>query len=1027
MKTRIAALGMVGGICFCSGSATSRADLNSATWNKGDDGNWTATVVQFPSANEDWDIDDMLGAGFPHNYNPLGDFYSAEIGGGYTVTVLPLIPIAISKLTLADDSTVALVDGSNFLLQRTGADAGTVDSDGFITLDNLTGALATNLSLDGPITFTGGGTVALGGAGTAVHGNTAHNPSATLIIEDHLFRGAGSLGSESLSIRNKANGIIRADVPLERLDIQPGANNHIINEGLIEAKDGGQMRIWETAILNDGGAIHADTGSLVELHQVTLSDGTLSGVGVVRGITTVTLEGSVTNDGTYAVATGATTMLDGELSNTGQVVIPGGNFLAKTPSTLVGAGEIILGIVPGSTSVLGAVFNSGATLLNTNNLIHGGGNILVPLTNQFTVRADEPTAPLRIHRDCTNQNRLEARSGGTLNIGNGSLTTNNAAASVSAVNGTILMDTGGRVTGGTVNVDGSSRLEFANGSVTGGTVNIAPGGMVVAKQFLTNRLSGTVGLPRSALVQINDDMGLILDGAGDYDIRGRIHLLGAGTYAGYAATRLLLDGTVTLAGGGVIQSTNSSSNTVESLGGTHSTLINEDMTIRGSGQIGRNSTFLTNRGVIESYYSTEAEPGSGVLSINPGAGGIGTMTNAGRLRARSGTLQLLDGNYHNAGGSIEADHSSKVDLEDAALLFGGRLFGGGKFRVLANALYDGGTQGMLTHDTRTEVTGTLRLVGSIANSHWMRVEAGAYLRVDGPVTLSGGGTVEIPYGTSRISNYFGSLPGDALINMDNTITGAGVIQFILLDNRGTLSPGNSPGRLTVGNVIQSPAASIAIELAGSAPGQFDVLDVQGTISLAGKLKVIALPGLNVPAGSTFDVITSGGMTGAFTALDLPLNGSGQPQFSVAQVGNAIRLTALEPVTGPVPVPYAAWAVNEGLTPANNATSDDPNGDGCPNLAAYFLGLPALGGASGGGCTVVPRSSAGLTIAFSSPRTVTGVVAGTEISTTMTAGSWTPGPAPVLVEATAARNIHECVLFADDEPRKFLRLTFSLIP
>lgn len=1014
-------------VCF---STPGSAAIHNCVWQLDDDGDWALTISPLtPDPDERWDCDGLVPVAFPHNYLPGGPYYAAEIGDGYTVTVPSFIPVAIANLKLTGGATVYLEDGSAFLLQRTESAAGTVDSDGLIQLENTLGILPVDMSLDGTITFKGGGRIQME-TGTSISGNHAYNLSSRMDLEDHTLEGSGELGAESLAFRVLANGTIRANVPLQRLDIKPGPDNNIVNMGLIEAKDGGQMRIWETAIINAGGTISAGTGSLVELHQTTIDDGTLSGGGVIRGISTVLLRGSVANSGNYAVAPGAATLLDGDLNNTGEVVIAGGSFLAKTPSTLTGAGTVTLGVVPGGTSVLGAEFNSGATLVNTNNVIQGGGNILVPLTNQFTVRADEPTAPLRIHRDCTNQNRLEARSGGTLNIGNGTLTTNNAAAAISAVNGTILMDSGGRVTGGTVSIDGSSRLEFANGSITGGTVNIAPGGVVAAKQFLTNRLSGTVNLPGNAIIEINDDQGLILDGAGDYTLGGRIHMLGAGEFASFAATRLVLDGIVTLKGGGILQTTNSSSNTIESLTGSLSTLINEDMTIRAAGHIGRNGLTLTNHGTIEAYYSSSADPGTGLLSVNPGGtggGGIGTMINTGLLSADSGTLQLLDGDYHNAGGTIEAESATRVDLEAAANLIGGRLTGGGLFRALSTVYYDGTTYGTLEHDTHTEITGALRLSGTISNTHRMRVEAGGFLRIDGPVTLTGGGTVEIPYATSRISNYPGAIAGDTLINMDNTITGVGTIQFITLDNRGTLSPGNSPGRLFTGNVTQSPAASIEIELAGSGPGEFDVLDVQGTIALAGKLKVIALPGLNVPAGTTFNVITSGGMSGAFSSLDLPLNGSGQPLFSVTQVGNTIRLTALEPVTGPVPVPYSTWATNEGLTPANNATTADPNGDGFPNIAAYFLGLPALGGNNGGSFTVTPRPGGSLLVTFTSPRTVNGVTPGTELSTSMAAGSWTPGPPPVLTDTTATHNYYECVIFPDDEPRQFIRLTFATTP
>jgi hypothetical protein len=997
-------------------------------WDSDANGDWTDSIDQFgPDIDSDWDcpgIPPLLEINFPHNFSPAGPFFAAEIGGGVTVTVLPLLPIAVSNLTLTDGSSVALIDGSNFLLQNTGG-AGNVTSDGEITLDNFFGALSTNVSLDGLCTFGGGGKVVLGGPGTAVSGNFAYNPSSTLVIADHIFEGAGALGGESLSFRNQATGIIRANVPLAELEIDPGNDNNIINEGLMEATGGGILRLKQTAISNAGGIVRAGGASQVLLQEITLSNGTLEGGGVIRGVSGVTLEGPLTNSGTYVVANGATTQLDGTFTNSGQVVIDGGSFLAKTPSTMIGGGSVTLAVVPGATSVLGAVFNSGATLENTDNLIEGGGSVLVPLTNHGTIRANEPGSGMWIGRDVTNDSLMEATDGGILGIGDGFANTAvaNAGGQVHAKSGNVLVQSGGSVTGGMVTVDAGARLQFSNGSVTGGTVTNTAGGVIEAVQFSTNRLSGAVTNPAGAAIELADDHGLILDGSGTYQNGGVIRLLGTGPYAGFANTALLLDGTVTLQGGGVVELANSSSNVIRTWSGNSGVLVNQDHTIRGAGQIGRNVTTLVNHDLIRANLPPSAELGSGILSIDPGPGG---MSNDGTLRASNGgTLELRDGEYANAGGVIEAWSDSAVILIQGTHVTGGLLdaSAGGVIEMRnSDILCNGSGPGGIAFDGCVEITtaGNVQLTGTLSNSGILRLSGNGRARIEGPVTLTGGGEVHLDGSSTRLINSPDGLPGDTLINVDNRISGTGVIQFLAIENGGTLAPGNSPGTLATGALTQTASGMLEIELAGAAPGQFDVLQVSGTATLGGTLRVLALPGMVAPAGSTFTILTSGGISGSFATVELPLNGLGQPLFSLAQVGTSLRLTALENVA--VPLPFAEWAAGQGLDESNNATGLDPNGDGLDNLAAYALGVPALGPTTGSGIALAPAPGGGFTLDFSVPATVTDVTIGSEISANLAA--WSPGPAPVVVQTDFDR-IHYQLIVPPTGPSRFARLIFQM--
>ena len=87
---------------------------------------------------------------------------------------------------------------------------------------------------------------------------------------------------------------------------------------------------------------------------------------------------------------------------------------------------------------------------------------------------------------------------------------------------------------------------------------------------------------------------------------------------------------------------------------------------------------------------------------------------------------------------------------------------------------------------------------------------------------------------------------------------------------GTLSPGFSPGSLTVtGNLNLSPTTTL-IEIGGTTAGtQFDVINVGGTANLGGTLNVVSWGGYTPTAGDTFNFLTFGSSTGSFATTNLP--------------------------------------------------------------------------------------------------------------------------------------------------------------
>jgi hypothetical protein len=129
-------------------------------------------------------------------------------------------------------------------------------------------------------------------------------------------------------------------------------------------------------------------------------------------------------------------------------------------------------------------------------------------------------------------------------------------------------------------------------------------------------------------------------------------------------------GDVTLTGGGIIVM----SNAARILGTGTETLINQNNTIQGAGQIGANLMRLNNQGTISAR-------DLGSLTINP-AGNSSSVTagtvNSGALQALpNGILLLSDGRFDNSGGMIHANGST-VQVVNSVI-------SGGTVDVLENA------------------------------------------------------------------------------------------------------------------------------------------------------------------------------------------------------------------------------------------------------------------------------------------------------------------------------------------------------
>lgn len=122
-----------------------------------------------------------------------------------------------------------------------------------------------------------------------------------------------------------------------------------------------------------------------------------------------------------------------------------------------------------------------------------------------------------------------------------------------------------------------------------------------------------------------------------------------------------------------------------------------------------------------------------------------------------------------------------------------------------------------------------------------------------------------------------------LVGQGATFGSAGTVNASI-DVRGTLSPGASPGTMTVnGNVAFASGSNLLLELA---PTGRDLLNISGTLSIASGSTIDITGALSSAPGGAIDlVVAGGGITGGFTTIN-----KSQSIFGfVAQRGNKIQI------------------------------------------------------------------------------------------------------------------------------------------
>jgi hypothetical protein len=806
-----------------------------------------------------WSTASQWSAGLPTSSS------NAIIGSdGASAVTLNYNGAQCAGLTIDGGDSLTLVDGTIFTVFGP-----TISNAGVLSMNAISGGAI--LDINGAVTLTGSGGLTMS--------NNANNelmgyaqPNGATFTNQTTIQGAGNIGSPSGgSFVNQ--GTVNANQTTSlTMSVGPGA---VTNKGTLEATNGATLALNGGTVTNTAGTIHADPASTVTLTNVTVSGGTLttSGTGTIQAnccLSYSTLNG-VTLNGTYQLNNNNIGYLQGTITNNGSMQInstgSSGTFLDIVGAvTLKGTGTLTMSNNV-NNALMGYAQANGATLTNQIT-IEGAGSISPASSdtfiNQATVNANQ-TNPLLITASgtVTNTGTLEATSGATLELENGTITN----------------------TGGVIHADSASIVSLYGMTISGGTLTTSGSGIIEA--VCCQGYSTLDGVTIDGAFQwVSNNIGYL---------QGTITNNGPMTFNAPSGTSVVLDvdGAVTLNGKGTLTSTNANNEIMGYAQNGGGSLLNQS-TIEGTVQFGIGAgNSVTNEGTIYANQKTS-------LFIDANQG---TFTNTGTLKVKAGSvLYIQGGGFTNfsgttfTGGKYLVNGTLEFDGADVVTNAANITLTGAKSAIINQS----GTNGLASFATNTK-TGSFSLMsGALLNS---TVTSGNFSNA-GKVTVGAKSNFQISAPQPNTATYT-QTAGTTTVDGTLSATGGVTIQAGKLYGKGTIATsvvssgsvtaGDSatkPGVLSPSTYAQNASGSLNIAVGGLDVGtQYGQLAVANGASLNGTLNIKLVNSFVPAVGNTFVIVTGSAISGTFAIVNgLSINGS--EHFTITYNPTNVTLTVV---------------------------------------------------------------------------------------------------------------------------------------
>jgi hypothetical protein len=848
----------------------------------------------------------------------LGGNLVLDANGGGASSSFQIVGSSPGTLTLSGgtiqgaNGTVSFTNGANSTVQGNGTIASTVafTNTGNVVADGGTLTLGNSSdyksgTLSGPGTFTANGAILQFGnmgAGTGIATNAStivlngtgafQNAVGGDALSSYLTTNSGTLtlqNGANLTLTtafNNTNGTLNvlANSALNLNGIFTNAAGEVLNGGTYtiggtlnyRGQDITMIGSTTSLTLEGSGNIVNTAGSNPDAlsHSLTTNNGTLTLTGTLQNPTTVTLSQAFTNtNGTLNVLANSTLNLNGIFTNAAGGVLNGGTYTiggtlnysgqditaigATTSLTLEGSGNIVntAGSNPdalshslttnnGTLTLTGTLQNPTTVTLsqaftNTNGTLNVLANSTLNLNGGFTNAAGG------------------ALNGGTYTIGG---TLNYSGLDITAINtGTSLTldGNGGASTGAIMNASGGSHNALTGTLATNyGTLMLQNNANVALTTAFTN--SGNLNILSNSTLDLtqpggalgNIDSNGVLNG-GTYEIAGVL------LYNGPAITTIGQTASLTLdVGNSSIMNASYQDQLANSLTTNKGTL-----TLQNGAYLGLSQTF-TNQGNLVVLANS-------VLDLTQPGGAFGNVDSNGVLKGGSyligGTVQYSGANivtlYANTsltldGNGVIVNTATDFNVTDTLATNNGTL------RIQNGDVIQGSGFTFTNTGSTTLVTGSSLIEDSIINSGSVTVDGTSVLQSTGNYTQTSGST--------QMDGLLIAAEVDVQGNtLDSTVDGTGTIDGTLLNEGGTVAPGdNAPGVLTVTDFTQT-SGDLLFDIQGTLPGiDYSQLLVNGAAAFGGNIEFDFLNGFMPQIGQIYTLIAYESFSGTFDSYTI---------------------------------------------------------------------------------------------------------------------------------------------------------------